>query len=1178
MAELIGIVGFVSAIAQLIDATIQTYSYLNDVVTAEKARASLALDIINLVPLLTKLRNRVELADPSEPWAASVQALGGKNGPFEQFKEVMEQTQKKLRPADSAVERLGRRLIWTLTKKEASVLLNRIESFKSLLQIALANDLMDLSRAIKSDTAQIAGLTSNVDKMTQDIQDINLAEQLNTRRALLEEIRSICDRLTPLRFDHRHNAALEARAEGTCEWFFQSDTFKQWYQADRAFLSCQGNRQYKYMMDLKVADVKNSWCRQDYAHVGMKQRDVDRTSAYPSYRSATIDHLRRLWEHNDGVVLYAYCSFEDQPNHHAVNFAANFLAQLIRLQESIPPELQTLIQRKEREGTRTKVGEIVPILVSELKKYSRAFVVIDALDEFNPSNHSLEPLLWSLQKVSSIMVTSRYSRLVKGAAMFLDIVAPPADIERYVDAQFSTLPPSVSGKPDLRTTVVSGITALADGIFILARLYMGLLRDKITAKQVKVTLQGLKHGKTTGVLDFAYGETMKRIEASSDSLKDVATKTLGILLFTKRPLRIMELQVYLAIDEADTELDEDNIVESTTILSACMGLVVMEAQTDSIHLVHYTAKEYLRLIGGLGLMRDRAGCIAKTCLTYLNFDAFKVPPCKDDDELASRLQKHSFLEHAADSFSIYITSGLRESSMMDDILALLASENVRTNIVQVYYGTKFDGDSQYYPKNMSALSVAVALGLSKTVDKLLDMGADLEARDSYGCTVLLRAARSKRSGIISRLISKHANVHAQDLNGQTALHAASMNGDEVSIDVLLHAGADHAAKDGKGSTALHLATMQRHKRAVEVLLSHDADITIENNDGQSPLHIALEMGSKETIQMMLKQRVQIGRTEDSANVEAQQKIQQALSGPDHDVLVQLLDAIPLDFTDSRLKQTALHLAAEVGNVDVVELLCGRKWNVDRMDYREYSAITYAAENGHEHVIKILLDHGAQLDRASVGKAFLPPLRAGAQRLVEGVFHPPLHAAAQKGQKTTVELLLHRGADPNSTDRVGFTALHAAVKGQHAHIVKLLLDAGTEIDKTLAEPTIAPDPNLDGSFVHLPRTPLRLAVDQRVKPACWIDSEGVNGETAEAIVTMLLERSIAVSGPRQALRECLVKEAHKAEILGMVDSCGREELVKRAVHMLCDEARYRQRHSPYGGSVRPGGGAYDDDDW
>ncbi|KAK4974760.1 hypothetical protein LTR66_011047 [Elasticomyces elasticus] len=1127
MAELIGIVGFVSAIAQLIDATIQTYSYLNDVVTAEKARAKLALDIINLVPLLTKLRNRVELADPSEPWTASVQALGGKNGPFEQFKEVMEQTQKKLKPADSAVERLGRRLIWTLTKKEASVLLDRIESFKSLLQIALANDLMDLARAIKSDTVQIAGLTSNVDKITQDIQDINLAEQLNTRRALLEEIRSICDRLTPLRFDHRHNAALEARAEGTCEWFFQSDTFKQWYQADRAFLSCQGNP------------------------------GVGKTIL----TSATINHLRRLWEHNDGVVLYAYCSFEDQPNHHAVNFAANFLAQLIRLQESIPPELQALIQRKEREGTRTKIGEIVPILVSELKKYSRAFVVIDALDEFNPSNHSLEPLLWSLQKVSSIMVTSRYSRLVKGAAMFLDIVAPPADIERYVDAQFSTLPPSVSGKPDLRKTVISGITALADGIFILARLYMGLLRDKITAKQVKVTLQGLKHGKTTGVLDFAYGETMKRIEASSDSLKDIATKTLGILLFTKRPLRIMELQVYLAIDEADTELDEDNIVESTTILSACMGLVVMEAQTDSIHLVHYTAKEYLRLIGGLGLMRDRAGCIAKTCLTYLNFDAFKIPPCRDDDELANRLQKHSFLEHAADSFSIYILSGLHENSMMDDILALLASENVRTNIVQVYYGTKFDGDSQYYPKNMSALSVAVALGLSKTVDKLLEMGADLEARDSYGCTVLLRAARSKRSGIISRLISKHANVHAQDLNGQTALHAASMNGDEVSIDVLLHAGADHAAKDGKGSTALHLATMQRHKRAVEVLLSHDADITIENNGSQSPLHIALEMGSKETIQMMLKQRVQIGRTEDSANVEAQQKIQQALSGPDHDVLVQLLNAIPLDFTDSRLKQTALHLAAEVGNADVVELLCSRKWNVDRTDYRGYSAITYAAENGHEHVIKVLLDHGAQLDRTSVGKAF----------------HPPLHAAAQKGQKTTVELLLHRGANPNSTNRVGLTALHAAVEGQHAQIVKLLLDAGTEIDKTLAEPTLAPDPNLDGSFVHLPRTPLRLAVDKRVKPACWIDDEGVNGETAETIVAMLLERSIAVSGPRQALGECLVKEAHKTEIMSVVDSCGREELVKRAVHMLCDEARYHQRHSPYGGSVRHGRGAYDDDD-
>ena len=60
---------------------------------------------------------------------------------------------------------------------------------------------------------------------------------------------------------------------------------------------------------------------------------------------------------------------------------------------------------------------------------------------------------------------------------------------------------------------------------------------------------------------------------------------------------------------------------------------------------------------------------------------------------------------------------------------------------------------------------------------------------------------------------------------------------------------------------------------------------------------------------------------------------------------------------------------------------------------------------------------------------------------------PLHLAAHYGHAGIVELLLHNNApvDLRSTNAMTNTALHAALAGQRAAVVKLLVEAGADVN-------------------------------------------------------------------------------------------------------------------------------------
>ena len=117
--------------------------------------------------------------------------------------------------------------------------------------------------------------------------------------------------------------------------------------------------------------------------------------------------------------------------------------------------------------------------------------------------------------------------------------------------------------------------------------------------------------------------------------------------------------------------------------------------------------------------------------------------------------------------------------------------------------------------------------------------------------------------------------------------------------------------------------------------------------------------------------------------------------------------------------TALHFAASNGHKDVVKVLLDEGATPKGADKEGRTPLTVAVSHGKEYVVKLLLDGGADPD---IG------IQSGM---------PPLHYAAYKGHIDIAKMLLDRGADIAKVDKFGDTPIGVAALNGHEDVVKLL---------------------------------------------------------------------------------------------------------------------------------------------
>ncbi|KAI8663498.1 NACHT-sigma domain-containing protein [Fusarium keratoplasticum] len=198
--------------------------------------------------------------------------------------------------------------------------------------------------------------------------------------------------------------------------------------------------------------------------------------------------------------------------------------------------------------------------------------------------------------------------------------------------------------------------------------------------------------------------------------------------------------------------------------------------------------------------------------------------------------------------------------------------------------------------------------------------------------------------------------------------------------------------------------------------------------------------------------------------------------------------INIDARDSD-GRTPLSWAAEGGHEAVVRLLLDRGAHTEVPDKESRTPLWRAAEKGHEAVVRLLLDRGAHTE--------VPDKES----------RTPLWRAAEKGHEAVARLLLDRGAHTEAADKGGWTPLlWAAAMGRRA-VVRLLLDRGAHLEAA----------DLEG------RTPLLWAAEKGHEAVVRLlldrdahaEAAEMDGRTPlwwaaagghEAIVRLLLDRS------------------------------------------------------------------------
>jgi ankyrin repeat protein len=135
------------------------------------------------------------------------------------------------------------------------------------------------------------------------------------------------------------------------------------------------------------------------------------------------------------------------------------------------------------------------------------------------------------------------------------------------------------------------------------------------------------------------------------------------------------------------------------------------------------------------------------------------------------------------------------------------------------------------------LGIAAHEGHENIVRFFLSAGADVNATDSFGRTVLHLAAQGGHVGIVRLLIDKGAKVEVSDNANETPL-TCGLRSKEVTA-LLIASGANVQPRSSEGETPFHYVPCSGEffacKAGLELLLAHGADINALDCEGETPL-------------------------------------------------------------------------------------------------------------------------------------------------------------------------------------------------------------------------------------------------------------------------------------------------------------------------------------------------------
>jgi ankyrin repeat protein len=167
---------------------------------------------------------------------------------------------------------------------------------------------------------------------------------------------------------------------------------------------------------------------------------------------------------------------------------------------------------------------------------------------------------------------------------------------------------------------------------------------------------------------------------------------------------------------------------------------------------------------------------------------------------------------------------------------------------------------------------------------------------------------------------------------------------------------------------------------------------------------------------------------------------------DHEKVAELLKRGANPNTERSGGLTVLHWASKGGHVKVMRLLIDHGANVNARDSDgTFTPLVEAASSREPQATKLLLDAGAKPDGAELAMACWLGRTETVNILLTAGVNPDtgIVSAAQGRHADLVQLLLDKGANVNAKSKGGNTALHTGALQGGLKVVQLLLKAGAD---------------------------------------------------------------------------------------------------------------------------------------
>jgi len=537
-------------------------------------------------------------------------------------------------------------------------------------------------------------------------------------------------------------------------------------------------------------------------------------------------------------------------------------------------------------------------------------------------------------------------------------------------------------------------------------------------------------------------QTIERIQRQPRTRANQGMAALYWISLASRPLSVTEISHALAVrtDSAKNPFDIKRICSRNTLLACCMGLVIIDEETSTVRLVHYSLQEFLQNDNDLEVslfhIHTGHGLIAKTCLTYLRFCQsmtlgmtgncaccqryYKdiVPsyglhyPKELPWEMACMCQSEfPLFDYAASEWGNHVREGYNTSIGSLAVEWLTAKETASCPCAMVHMSWVRD---KYRPRSCPIRWLNYDLYMHKGIgwkpDSLLalayfgeqhileEMGTavgqlELNATDNHGWTPLIWAAARGHDIFVKQLLKYKNEVDIMDTRGFTPPMHAAWHGNAKVIKQLLTPNSSQRvnlnAYDIHRRTAISYAAGRGHCGVIGILL-HEAEVdpNLTCLSWKTPLMYAIQEGMTNAAKALLSV---------------------------HRVSPTLQD---------KNGDTVLHLAVRVRAVEVSKLLLQNpRVDPNHEDRDGYTPLALAARGGYAEVVKLLLGD-SQVDCNHEN-------RHG---------YTSLALAASCGHVEVVKSLLGDSrVDPNHEDRDDYTPLALAARGGYAEVLKLLLE-------------------------------------------------------------------------------------------------------------------------------------------